>query len=149
MTIRSETCDRARRRWLSGLVCVLVSAGCVTMQTDYGRPVPDPGGISPGVTSRAEVLARLGPPEEFEQPTPFRGRSFDPQATRVFDERDLFDRRSYTWVAERRRDRYLILIPFLTLYGRFHTDHRSDRLMITFDENDRVRDVSLIREIDA
>ena len=93
--------------------------------------------------SRAEVLARLGPPDEAATPVPLFGvRAWDPGALRVLEEHELFERRTWTWTAEAERDRAFV-IPLIFVWWR--TTHRADRVRVEFDADWRV--VSVAREM--
>jgi hypothetical protein len=116
---------------------------CVVIHSRYGDRLPDSSSLTPGLSTRADVLAALGPPAELGWPTPWRGNDEDPQRQRVLDEHDLFDRRIYTWVHERRRDRGVIIVPIFTVFSWWKTEHDADRLMVLFDEAWVVQDLAM------
>lgn len=108
-------------------------AGCVQVDATFGRmPGPEAlAAVRPGLTTRAELLDLLGPPEEYAGPGADLGlRAHDPQEARVLDERDLFGREVLTWVLELRRDRAFI-VPLL--YSHWTTSHRTGRVTALLD----------------
>ncbi|MFO0980649.1 MAG: hypothetical protein U1E76_02700 [Planctomycetota bacterium] len=126
---------------------LLMPVGCGVIETDYGTCPGDArlAAIVPGATRRDEVFALLGPPEEFRFPNPLDGsRSFSPQALRIRDERRVFDLSTVSYVHEHHVRRFLFLVLFrLTLVKA-----RADRVFITFDENDVVRELGVSRDAD-
>ena len=136
---------------LPTLLLLLVGGlpACLVVHTNYGDPIASDAEVEAlvvGVTTRRQVLDALGPPEEYRQPMPWVGRHYDPQRQRVSRERDIFDRRRYTYLQERRKDRLILVLPVLTLFSSYRIDHQADRMLIWFDENDRVSAVSHQRE---
>jgi outer membrane protein assembly factor BamE (lipoprotein component of BamABCDE complex) len=127
-----------RSRWNPACLLLVLAAAlpsCVLSSISFGdklRTATSAEAIVPGLTSRAEVLQLLGPPEEFSQPTPLLGlRAWDPQEQRVLKERDVFHRRTWTWIREQREDQLLwIPLPFVWA----NTEHDADRIMVTFDK---------------
>ena len=70
----------------------------------------------PGVTTRAEVLRRLGPPEELRRPAVFeRARLSTPQHRRILEAGDVFGHDAYTYASARRRLDSAGLLPLRTL----------------------------------
>lgn len=120
------------------------------MEMTFGRPVPDaegPHGIVPGVSTRADVLALWGPPEEFVMPLPAgRRRAVDPAAQRIVEERDLLGRRVFTYIYEERDDDMLLIVPFVMLFHIWWTHHTIDRTLVFFDDAGRVEHVASWRE---
>ncbi len=135
------------------LLLALLAPGCVSFAMTFGRAVPDDAllaRIEPGRSTRADVLALLGPPEDYLMPLPTgRFRSDDPAERRIREERDLFGRRASTWTREVREDRLLLIVPYVMLFHWLGTTHRVDRVLVTFDEQGRVEHVGARREIDA
>ena len=120
--------------------CLALAAACVVVDGEVGRPrAASAASVAAGM-SRAEVLARLGPPDEYATPVPLFGvRAWDPGTLRVLEEHELFDRRTWTWTAEVEHDRAFI-IPLVFLWWR--TTHRADRLRVEFDAGGRVVSVA-------
>ena len=116
--------------------------------TNYERPIPSAEAVDsivPGVSTRAELVKRFGPPMEDRRPTVSdRGRGEIPALRQVYEEYDLLDRRIAIWEQELRRD-YVFTIPILYRYWR--EVHETDRLFVLFDEDDVVEVVGQAREI--
>jgi len=129
-------CNPGRRaRCRAGVLLLALSLpGCLFSSITFGSELPDDqavAAIEPGRTHFQQVLQLLGPPEEYAQPTPFLGlRAWDPQEQRVLEERDVFRRRNWLWIRERRTDE-IIWIPLLFTW--VDTDHQADRILVTFD----------------
>jgi hypothetical protein len=129
---------------------VAAFCGCTTLQLDYQR-LPSPQAlesIRAGITTRGEVLQRLGPPEEFRQPAPFdRARPSSPQHRRILEGGEVFIRDSYTYASERYTVRTFGLLPVgPSLFYVSWRSSREDRWRLEFDENDVVHTVSHIDE---
>ncbi len=116
--MQSDRVKSASWRWERivlnvGLVCVL--AGCAQYDNNRGVEVTwQPaviGDLQPGRTTRAEILARLGPPS---------------QVIALGDESVLY------YLNEQADGEALLLIA----YNRFTVDTRYDRAIFFFDEND-------------
>jgi len=145
---------RAARRGVATLgaaVALALLPGCYALDRVWlGNPIPDEQAVAalqPGRTTRAEVIERLGPPDEYSQPALFAELSAeDCRAIRVFEEHDVFHRAAFTWVRERRDDRVWFLWP---LYLNIDTETRIDRLKVLFDADDVVSAVGCERGIDA
>lgn len=124
---------------------------CVMVRSSVGFPLPpevDVAAIEPGVSTRTDVVARFGPPEEWRAPAitdDSRGRNGP--GLRVHEEREVFRRRRYTWAYETRRTDGVVLLPFVTLFSHLTTRLTEDRLVVTFDEQGRVEDVATWLEI--
>ena len=124
--------------WLSGCVYVAASGS-------FG-PDLDPAVIAslvPGETTMAEVLERLGPPQEYVRPEILA--SLGDETTRVDGAIALGNRArdAFTW----QYDDLEGWGTFLVLYNRIQIDAESELLVVFFDENDVVREVSL-RELE-
>ena len=121
-----------RLSWLAGL---LLLCSCATGIERFGRPLLADriGQITPGQSSRAEVLALLGPPVR------------DPHAKKNGDldepERESIERALY-WEYSERRETFATAI----LYTFFSQETLTDSLMIVFDEHDVAQIVSFERE---
>ncbi len=131
-------------------VAVAAVSGCTTLQIDYQRlPTPQAlESIQEGITTRSEVLQRLGPPEEFRQPSPFdQARSTSPQRRRILEAREVFIRDVYTYASERYTVRTFGLPPVGPgLFRVSWRNSREDRWRLEFDDNDVVQTVSHIDE---
>lgn len=103
------------------LTLVAVLAGCAQYRNDRGVEVNwQPSaleGLSRGETTRADVLARLGPPS---------------QVIASGDETVLY------YLNEHAEGEGLLLV----LYNRFEVDTRYDRAIFFFDADDRLTDYS-------
>ncbi len=131
-----------RARLVRLLCCTALagaSAACQLSVTRFGAPLPDASrlaGIEPGRTTTAEVLALLGPPEEFRAPGFADGaREWDVPTERVHVEHDLVARRHWTWIDERRIDREFSFLPRVArLFSWDSQEHRAGRVVVMFDE---------------
>lgn len=115
--------------------------GCAVIVIDYGSFPSDEalGKIEPGHSSRADVLAALGPPEDYRSPAPGEGsRSFSPVKTRIVEERRVFELDDMTYVRETRVERIL----YLVLFTLRRSESQADQLVITFDDVGRVKNVA-------
>jgi hypothetical protein len=124
--------------------------GCTTLEINYQRlPAPEAlGSIQEGVTTRSEVLERLGPPEEFRQPSPFdRTRRTSPQRRRILEGGEVFIRDVYTYASERYTLETFGLLPVgPSLFRVSWRNSREERWRLEFDENDVVHTVSHVDE---
>jgi hypothetical protein len=124
--------------------------GCTTLEINYqGLPAPEAfASIREGITTRSEVLQRLGPPEEFRQPSPFdRARLSSPQRRRILEGGEVFVQDIYTYASERYRIETFGLLPVgVSLFRVTWRNSREDRWRLEFDENDVVRTVSHVEE---
>ncbi len=128
-----------------GLLLAL-STGCATTQLDHHLlpPLEALQSIEAGVTTRSEVLRRLGPPEEMRRPANFdRARATTPQHRRILEAGRLFDDRSYTYASASRRSLDVGLLPAgPELLRVTQTRSVEERWHIEFDENGVVSSVS-------
>jgi len=126
--------------------------GCSIFQIDFQTlpPAERFQSIRPGVTTRSEVLARLGPPEEIRRPAPFeRARLHSPQHRRVIETGDIFGHQAYTYASGRRRTESLGLLPIgLSLLRVQRTRSTEERWRIEFDDEDVVQSISHVDELD-
>jgi hypothetical protein len=128
---------------LALLVLPFLLSGCLYVQASgsFG-PRLDPevvARIVPGETTKRQVLAWLGPPEEFLRSEVVE--SLGDETTRVSGALALGNRAqdAFSW----QRDSLVGSGNVLLLYNRFQADVESDVLVVFFDEEDRVREVSL------
>ena len=129
---------KPRTRALACLVAVCVSSGCVQIRVDF-QTLPSATvfqDIEVGVTTRAELLEKLGPPEEFRQPAMGeQARRLDRREQRALEEKEVFQHSSWTWASERRSaDTFWILVFQMTKSRSFQ-----EQWWIEFDEADVVR----------
>ena len=131
-------------------LAVAATFGCTTLEINYQRlPTPEAlESIQEGITTRSEVLQRLGPPEEFRQPSPFdRARPTSPQRRRILEGGQVFIRDVYTYASERYTlDTFGLLPVGPALFRVSWRSSREDRWQLEFDENDVVHTVSHIDE---
>jgi hypothetical protein len=131
-------------------LAVAAALGCTTLEINYQRlPAPEAlESIQEGITTRSEVLHRLGPPEEFRQPSPFdRARPTSPQRRRILEGGEVFIQGIYTYASERYRVQTFGLLPVgVSLFRVTWRNSREDRWRLEFDENDVVHTVSHINE---
>ena len=131
-------------------VAVAAAFGCTTLEINY-QHLPERealASIQEGITTRGEVLQRLGPPEEFRQPSPLdRTRSTSPQRRRILEGGEVFFQDTYTYASERYRINTFGLLPVgPSLFRVTWRKSREDRWRLEFDENDVVRTVSHVDE---
>jgi len=131
-------------------VAVAAVLGCTTVEINYQRlPAREAlESIQEGITTRSEVLQRLGPPEEFRQPSPFdRARPTSPQRRRILEGGEVFFQDIYTYASERYRVETFGLLPVgVSLFRVTWRNSREDRWRLEFDENDVVHTVSHVDE---
>jgi hypothetical protein len=120
------------------------------VKLDYQRlPSPEAlASIQRGITTRSEVLQRLGPPEELRRPAPFeRAPLGSSQRRRILEGGDIFGRDAYTYASEQHAIESFGLLPVgVTLFRVSRRTALEDRWRIEFDENDVVRAVSHVDE---
>ncbi|RKY20743.1 MAG: hypothetical protein DRQ55_06620 [Planctomycetota bacterium] len=127
-----------------------LGSGCIIVRSDLGNAVTDEASVArlqPG-QSVWEAVAIMGPPEEWRSPNlsdTLRARNELIQ--RVAHERDLFDRTRLTWIRERREDDLFLFIPFVVFFGWIEEDHTTDRVVVLLDEQGRVEQVAVNREL--
>ena len=148
-----HACSRTLRFTRCVALAVALAAstgGCFTyVRTNFERPLPSDeqieAAIEPGVTTRVELVKRLGSPMEHRRPSVLdKGRGVIPGLRQVYVERDILDRRIAVWKFERRRD-YVFTVP---IFYRYRQEvHEADRLFVVFDEDDIVESYGLTREV--
>lgn len=132
----------AALRPLVVLVPVLLLSGCfhISANGTFG-PYLDPavvGRIVPGETTKAEVLAWLGPPEEFLRSEVVGSLGDD--AVRLSGAIALGNRAQDAFSYQ--YDRLEGDGTFLLLYNRARARLESDLLVVFFDADDRVRELA-------
>jgi hypothetical protein len=127
--------------------------GCIELQFDFQRVPPEAtfSSIQPGLTTRAEVLEVLGPPEEVRQPALGEElRRSDPRRLRLLEAGEVFDESAWTWAAERRSERIFGLLPVGPVLFRLRDSRSTERRWrVEFDARGIVRSVSRVDEIDG
>ncbi len=138
-------------RTLGIVLAAATTSGCLTIQLDFQRLPPSEAlaSIEPGRTSRSEVLARLGPPEEMRRPAPFeRSRLTSPQRRRIAEAGEIFGEDAYTYAAGRRTLDNLGILPVgLAILRVSWRTSRENRWRIEFDGSDVVSSVSRVEEL--
>ena len=123
------------------MVMGLLLSGCVAISKNFeGHPVSAPTADFPklGVTTKAEVMQRLGAPHQIRQ-TEFDGimegllQRSAAEAVTVHLDSALVDE---VFIYERAGTRRLGV--FLGLYNYYRSDSRADRLAIVFDHQAKV-----------
>ncbi len=122
-------------------------AGCFQLHVEYQNPPPAAafGQIKRGETTRSEVLAKLGPPEEVRLPGPGEGgRRADPRVHRLLRGGDVFGNRDWTWSTEHLHVRAWGIFPVGPAVFRVRTGRTTERRWrIEFDEVDVVRELAV------
>ncbi len=146
-----------RFRWIAvgggaGLALAAL-CGCTSVVLDFHRLPPEDAlrSIEAGVTTRGEVLRRLGPPEEMRQPAGFdRTRKTTPQHRRILEGGDVFGRDAYTYARGRQTLDSFGIFPVGAAFFRT-TRERSveERWRIEFGSDDIVSSVSYVDGIHA
>lgn len=105
---------------------LLLLAGCSLSRTEIGRPVPGTDGLAVGRTTKAEALARLGPPRLVQR---------------------QFDGDLYTWRRTRTESRSLTILPaYVKAFHWSAAESHRDALSLLFDREGVLRGMGLRRE---
>lgn len=127
----------------AALFPTLLLSGCLYAQgTGYFGSQLDPevvARIVPGRSTKADVLELLGPPREFLRSEVLG--SLGDETTRVNGAVALGNRAQDAFSYQ--RDRFKARASFLLLYNVVRSDVVSDLLVVFFDAEDRVREVSV------
>ncbi len=127
----------------AALLPTLLLSGCLYAQgSGYFGSQLDPevvARIVPGQSTKADVLELLGPPREFLRSEVLG--SLGDETTRVNGAVALGNRAQDAFSYQ--RDRFRARASFLLLYNVVRSDVVSDLLVIFFDAEDRVREVSV------
>lgn len=126
--------------------CALAAllSGCVVARTYRDHPLDERkiATIERGVTTKAEVLERLGPPQEVDAreitSVNVSADPFEPPPERIVAARYL----RYTYA----RGNGLAIIAVLFNYLDF--DQKSDSLVIFFDDDNKVQDYAFVKDTD-
>lgn len=129
------------RRLLLAPLCLALATGCALGTQRFGRAIdetrlPD---LEVGTSTKADVLRLFGPPTSYSllPPVPAAEQFGAPAAPPPEPEPDAF-------VYEYREDRESFFT--VLLFTRFRREVLTDRLLVTFDEQDVVRYVAFERE---
>ena len=124
--------------------------GCTTIELNFQRlpPPEELASVQSGVTTRSEVLRRLGPPEEFRRPAPFeRARLTSPQQRQIIEAQEIFGRDAYTYASGRRTTRTFGILPAgIVLFRISRVRSAEVRWRIEFDGAGVVSSVSHVDE---
>lgn len=135
----------AELRRMLAMLPLLGLSGClyVSAEGTFGARV-DPAvvaRIEPGVTTKADVLRWLGPPEEFLRSEVLESLADD--ETRIAGGVALGNRAMDAFTYQ--RDDVESRATLLLLYNRVRARVESELLVVFFDADDRVREVSVRR----
>ncbi len=137
-------------QWLGVLVLSAATSGCVMGRTYRDHPLDEHkiGAIQRGITTKAQVLASFGPPQEIDQrelvivgggvDQAVTGRTPRPQAE------NLVGARYFRYTYARANGFGIILL----LFNYLEFDQKNDSLVIFFDDKDIVQDVAYERDTD-
>lgn len=134
---------------LAGVLTAAGLPGCTVVSVRYGHAVPSAEAlalIEPGRTTEAELISALGVPEEYASPNAMAyGRAWEPDRQRADVERELTDRRVFTWLQETRVRSELAILPglpilgdFLTLFSYTTLVHADERVVVLLDADGTV-----------
>ncbi len=129
---------RARGLKAAAIACMaLCLAGCAIGRFAGGSQIAEAriADIKPGVTTRQEILEWFGPPQNYASPTLLN------QILRDWDATGGEPLTSYPFanILTYEFDRANLKGVLLILFNYIRVDSRSDRLVIFFDENERVK----------
>ncbi len=137
------------RTCLALLACLSTSA-CAVLDVRFQRLPPAEAfqAVKPGSTNRSQVLALLGPPEDFRRPGVGEGlRLSTPWEPKLVEAGDVFGRDVFTYATERRRVTRAGILPFLiTLFRVTHVRSVEERWRIEFDAQGIVRQIAYVDE---
>ena len=136
---------------LAALASALLLVACIDLRVDYERPLSAASfdSIRPQVTTRAEVLRLLGPPDEVRQPGLGEAlRRIDARQLRI-EAGEVFTDAAWTWASERRTERIVGLLPVGVVLFRVRNSRSVERRWrIEFDDDGLVRSVSHVDELE-
>ena|SRR5215475_3875055 len=146
--MHSTTTPAAARLALA--LAALALSGCVMARQYVNQPIDEQkiATIQRGVTTKTEILALLGPPQEIDaRELTAIGVSFEPFYNSAGEpppiER-IVAARYFRYVYLRGNGSGLILV----LFNYFEFDQKSDNLVIFFNGDDRVQDFAYARDTD-
>ena len=124
--------------------CVLAAllSGCVMARTYRDHPLDEPkiASIQRGITTKAEVLERLGPPQEIDPreiaSINLSADPFEPPPERIVAARYF----RYTF----ERGNGMAIITLLFNYAEF--DQKNDSLVIFFNDDNKVEDYAFVKD---
>ena len=136
----------ALRRALGVGLVTLLGSGCITAELTDGNvlPVERVAQIRPGETTRDEILEWFGAPESFTDPGELR-RLLEESEVLPEEVLDLPFADILVFQLARAKLRGLVLV----FYNRFEVRTASDRLVVFFDEQDRVAHYGFRKGTDA
>ncbi len=127
---------------LSSCCLALLVSGCVMARTYRDHPLDENkiASIERGVTTKAEVLERLGPPQEVDAreitTVNLSADPFEPPPERIVAARYF----RYTYA----RGNGMAIITLLFNYLDF--DQKNDSLVIFFDDDNKVQDYAFVKD---
>lgn len=128
-------------------VVLLLCSGCVMGRTYRDHPIDEAkvAALERGVTTKAEVLQRFGPPQEIDaRELTAIGIPFEPFLSRRGDKPPVEQIVTARWFRYTySRGNALAMITILFNYGEF--DQKNDSLVIFFDGDDKVEDFAFDR----
>ena len=119
------------------LFLVFLLAGCIVGRYYEGSKIPEEKlkEIKPGVTTRAEILSWFGPPQNYVSPTVFNEilRNMDLLGEEPLTNYPFANIVTYQYNRGNVRAIVVVLVNFV------EWDMKADRLVIFFDENEKVK----------
>ena len=132
------------------LVACLTTSACAVFDVRFQRlpPVEAFEAVTPGETDRSQVLALLGPPDEFRRPAVGEGlRLSAPWGPKIVEAGDVFGRDVFSYASERRRATRAGIFPFLIdIFRVTHVRSVEERWRIEFDSQGIVRSIAHVDE---
>ena len=132
------------------LLACLAATGCAVLDVRFQRlPAAESfRQVTAGETDRAQVLALLGPPEEFRRPGVGEGlRLSTPWQPKLIEAGEVFRRDVFTYASERRRVTRAGILPFgVAIFRVTHVRSVEERWRIEFDARGVVRSVAHVDE---
>jgi len=132
-------------------LAALLLSGCIQVRVEFQTLALESAfeSIEPGVTSRSEVLRLLGPPDQVRVPAAGEGlRRLDGREARLFEGRQVFGDRRWSWARELRTERIVGLLPVGPYLWKMRTSRsREERWQIEFDEDGIVHSIAHRDEI--
>lgn len=127
---------------------VLATSGCVMARTYRDKPLDEQkiAGIQRGVTTKADILTLLGPPQEIDaRELTAVGVTFDQALPRPGEKpptERLVTARWFRYTYERGNGMAMIFI----LFNYLDFDQKNDSLVIFFDGDDKVEDFAFAKD---
>ena len=136
---------------LALVIMTLPASGCVMARTYRDHPLDEQkiAAIQRGVTTKSEVLALLGPPQEIDaRELTAIGITFDQILPRPGEKpptEQIVSARWFRYSYQRGNGIALILL----LFNYFEFDQKNDSLVIFFDGEDTVADLAFRKDTDT